>query len=80
MDFFTDGLRRGAQLLVTGDAEVSVDGHTLGELKPGASLVIEAAADRITLIHPPGYDYYEILRSKLHWGRDSRRQIDEGNS
>lgn len=60
------------------NAEVSVDGHTLGELAPGASLVIEQAADRITLIHPPGYDYYEILRSKLHWGRDSRRRADEG--
>lgn len=59
-------------------AEVSADGHTLGELKPGASLVIKEAPRRITLIHPPGYDYYEILRSKLHWGRDSRRQSDEG--
>ncbi|MGI9262850.1 MAG: NAD(+)/NADH kinase, partial [Woeseiaceae bacterium] len=61
-------------------AEVSVDGHTLGELKPGASLVIEAAAGKTTLIHPPGYDYYEILRSKLHWGRDSRRQSDIGDT
>ena len=23
----------------------------------------------ITLLHPPGYDYYRLLRSKLHWGR-----------
>lgn len=61
------------------NAEVSVDGHTLGQLEPGASLIIEEAAGRITLIHPPGYDYYEILRSKLHWGRDSRRQIHEDN-
>ncbi len=61
-------------------AEVSVDGHTLGELKPGGSLVIKEAPGRITLIHPPGYDYYEILRSKLHWGRDSRRQSDESGS
>jgi hypothetical protein len=20
-------------------------------------------------LHPPGYDYYRLLRSKLHWGR-----------
>ena len=59
------------------NAEVSVDGHSLGELQPGATLMIEEAADRITLIHPPGYDYYEILRSKLHWGRDSRHLADE---
>jgi NAD+ kinase len=34
--------------------------------------LIGAADERVTLIHPPGYDFYEILRSKLHWGRDSR--------
>ena len=29
---------------------------------------------RITLLHPPGYDFYGILRSKLFWGRDSRKR------
>jgi NAD+ kinase len=53
-------------------AEVSVDGNSLGELDPSDSLLISESENRITLIHPPGYDYYEILRSKLHWGRDSR--------
>ena len=53
-------------------AEVSVDGHSLGELAPEDTLLITESEKRITLIHPPGYDYYGILRSKLHWGRDSR--------
>lgn len=53
-------------------ADVSVDGHSLGELEPDDSLLISESGNRITLIHPPGYDYYGILRSKLHWGRDSR--------
>ena len=53
-------------------AEVSVDGHSLGELHPDDRLLISESANRITLIHPPGYDYYGILRSKLHWGRDNR--------
>jgi len=53
-------------------AEVSVDGHTLGEFDPNDKLVIRESEHRITLIHPPGYDFYEILRSKLHWGRDIR--------
>jgi NAD+ kinase len=53
-------------------AEISVDGHSLGEFAPNDRLLISRAASRITLIHPPGYDFYEILRSKLHWGRDSR--------
>jgi NAD+ kinase len=53
-------------------AEVMVDGHALGELNPEDRLVIRKSDRRITLIHPPGYDFYGILRSKLHWGRDSR--------
>jgi NAD+ kinase len=53
-------------------AEVTVDGRMLGDLNTGDTLVIGEADSRITLIHPPGYDYFEILRSKLHWGRDSR--------
>ena len=53
-------------------AEVTVDGRMLGDLNAEDSLVIGESDCRITLIHPPGYDYFEILRSKLHWGRDSR--------
>lgn len=53
-------------------AEVVVDGHVLGDLRPVDRLLIGEAPARISLIHPPGYDYYDILRSKLHWGRDSR--------
>ncbi len=53
-------------------AEVAADGHSIGALTGKDRLLIGAADERITLIHPPGYDFYEILRSKLHWGRDSR--------
>jgi NAD+ kinase len=53
-------------------AEVTVDGKMLGDLNAEDRLVIGESDCRITLIHPPGYDYFEILRSKLHWGRDSR--------
>jgi NAD+ kinase len=35
-------------------------------------LTIGESEQRIQLIHPPGYDYFGILRSKLFWGRDSR--------
>lgn len=55
-------------------AEISVDGHALGGFAPEDKLQIAPSASRITLIHPPGYDFYEILRSKLHWGRDSRKR------
>jgi NAD+ kinase len=60
------------------NAEVSVDGHSLGELTPDDQLLISQSQSGITLIHPPGYDYFGILRSKLHWGRDSRRQPEDG--
>lgn len=57
-------------------AEITVDGHALGGIDPDDRLTISAAPTRITLIHPPGYDYYAILRSKLFWGRDSRRRYE----
>jgi len=57
-------------------AGVTVDGHSLGELKPDDKLTVRAADSRVTFIHPPGYDYYEILRTKLYWGRDTRDRGD----
>ena len=52
-------------------ALVSCDGRTLGELLPGDSLTVAQSAFKTTLLHPPGYDYFKLLRSKLHWGRRS---------
>ncbi|HKL61964.1 MAG TPA: NAD(+) kinase [Woeseiaceae bacterium] len=52
--------------------EITCDGYPLGALEDGDKLLVRSAEHRITLIHPPGHDYYEILRSKLNWGRDSR--------
>jgi len=58
-------------------AEVTVDGGHLGTLRPGDTLRVIAAKQRITLLHPPGHDFYGILRSKLFWGRDSRKRGDQ---
>ncbi|MBT8090227.1 MAG: NAD(+) kinase [Gammaproteobacteria bacterium] len=55
-------------------AEITVDGFSMGEIRPADRLVISAADQRITLVHPPSYDFYGILRSKLFWGRDSRNR------
>ncbi|MEX2123046.1 MAG: NAD(+) kinase [Woeseia sp.] len=68
------GHRIEVRLLPDSDAraEVAVDGHTLGDLNADDRLLIDESDRRITLIHPPGYDYFEILRSKLNWGRNSR--------
>jgi NAD+ kinase len=53
-------------------AQVSCDGNVLCDLEPGARLRIQRATVSATLLHPPGHDYYRILRSKLHWGRGTR--------
>jgi NAD+ kinase len=58
-------------------AEITVDGFSLGGINPTDKLRISAANKRVTLVHPPGYDFYEILRSKLFWGRDSRNRDKE---
>jgi NAD+ kinase len=53
-------------------AQVVCDGIVLCDLEPGARLRVVRARDSVTLLHPPGHDYYRILRSKLHWGRGAR--------
>ncbi|MDJ0794774.1 MAG: NAD(+)/NADH kinase [Woeseiaceae bacterium] len=55
-------------------AEVTVDGIHLGTLSPTDKLSVVTAERRINLLHPPGHDFYGILRSKLFWGRDSRKR------
>jgi len=55
-------------------AEITVDGFSMGGINPKDKLRISAANDRVTLVHPPGYDFYGILRSKLFWGRDNRKR------
>jgi len=58
-------------------AELVIDGHSKGGVRPDDLLTINAADKRIKLIHPPSYDFYSILRSKLFWGRDSRKRNED---
>jgi NAD+ kinase len=53
-------------------SQVVCDGVVIGELAPDDVLEIKAAEERITLLHPPGHDYYRLLRSKLQWGKGGR--------
>ncbi len=62
------------------NAEITVDGHAIGAIQKKDRLLIGPASSRITLIHPPGYDFYDILRSKLYWGRDSRTRDDDART
>jgi NAD+ kinase len=53
-------------------AQVTCDGIVLGGLAADSRLVMGPADQAITLLHPPGHDYFRLLRSKLHWGRSGR--------
>ncbi|HTX25096.1 MAG TPA: NAD(+)/NADH kinase [Steroidobacteraceae bacterium] len=51
--------------------QVVCDGMVLGELVAGDHMTVKRAEETVTLLHPTGYDYFRLLRSKLHWGRGS---------
>jgi len=57
-------------------AQVTCDGVSLGELSPGDRLEIHPTAQKITLLHPNKFEYYRLLRSKLHWGRGGFNQSE----
>ncbi len=52
--------------------DVTTDGNPFAELGPDDRLTIRAAERKLTLLHPPDYDYFELLRSKLNWGQSRR--------
>jgi NAD+ kinase len=37
-------------------------------IEPGDRLNVTCARHTVHLIHPPGYDYFAMLREKLRWG------------
>jgi NAD+ kinase len=57
-------------------AQITCDGVQLGELLPGDRLEVHPTARRITLLHPNRFEYYRLLRSKLHWGRGGFNQSE----
>jgi NAD+ kinase len=54
------------------EAHVVCDGEPLARLSPADTLTLSLAKQAVTLLHPRDYNYYELLRSKLNWGRASR--------
>lgn len=52
-----------------GRADVTCDATQLGNMQSGDRLEIRSSDRSVTLLHPPGYDYFRLLRSKLRWGR-----------
>jgi NAD+ kinase len=56
-------------------AQVLCDGEALGRIGNQGLLRIGLAAETVTLLHPEDYNYYELLRSKLSWGRTNRDAV-----
>lgn len=55
----------------TDGAHVVCDGEELGRVGD-EPLRIALAAETVTLLHPRDYNYFDLLRSKLNWGRAKR--------
>lgn len=48
-------------------ATVSFDGQTSIAIATGQTIRVRQHGSFIHLLHPQNYDYFEIIRSKLHW-------------
>ena len=49
-------------------ARLSFDGQNNIALESGDLLRINTRQEKVRLLHPQSYDYFHILREKLHWG------------
>lgn len=48
-------------------AQVAFDGQANFDVEPEDIITIGRHPQKLSLIHPKAYDYYHILREKLHW-------------
>ncbi len=51
-------------------AACTCDGQHKETLAPGDVVVVTRSRHALELIHPDNYRYFNILRKKLHWGRE----------
>jgi NAD+ kinase len=48
-------------------AQISCDGQVTLTLDPGDRVTVRRHDHDLRLIHPPGHDYFDVLRRKLRW-------------
>jgi NAD+ kinase len=53
----------------SGGIRVCCDGVVIGDLNSRDAIQVQNSRAHVTLLHPPDYDYYRLIRSKLNWGR-----------
>ncbi|AJP48615.1 inorganic polyphosphate kinase [Rugosibacter aromaticivorans] len=59
-------------LLPPHEARIHFDGQTRFDARGGDVVRIKRSLYAITLLHPPGYSYFAMLREKLHWSATPR--------
>jgi NAD+ kinase len=59
-------------LLPPHDARVHFDGQTRFDARAGDVVRIVRSRYNLTLLHPPDYSYFAMLREKLHWSSTPR--------
>jgi len=52
------------------DARLQCDGQPQLDLVEGDRITARRSPHTLHLLHPPGYDYYAMLREKLHWSEN----------
>lgn len=61
------------RLLHPHDARVHFDGQDHCDAVSADTVCIGRSPFALTLLHPPGYSYFAMLRQKLHWAATPRR-------
>ncbi len=59
-------------LLPPHDARLHFDGQTRFDARASDVVRIARSRHNLTLLHPPGYSYFAMLREKLHWSSTPR--------
>jgi NAD+ kinase len=54
------------------DASLHFDGQARFDARAGDVLTVCRSDHCVTLLHPPGYSYFAMLREKLHWSATPR--------
>jgi NAD+ kinase len=60
------------RIVMRGDAagvSLTCDGQVGVTLQTGDAVEVSSAPYALRLIHPRSYSFFDLLRSKLHWGR-----------
>lgn len=69
----SDACRIEMALVAPHEARVHCDGQSHFDARPGDVVRLTRSAFGVTLLHPPGYSYFAMLREKLHWSASPKR-------